>query len=153
MVPSIIKDIGKVEVKFREPLYDKHVVEFKNVVIGKPTIRELDGTVRYVTPQECVARRTTYHATIMVDVYNEVYEQKLTSECEELKEDVKKIKSGITEFNKIIWSANTFTSNSKSYTGILVFEPNYKLETNKVFNPFSTNEQFKSNIFTCRNLY
>jgi hypothetical protein len=71
----------------------------------------------------------------------------VTNTLDELKEDVKKIKSGITEFNTIVWSANTFISNSKSYTGILVFEPNYKLETEKVFNPFSQNGEFQSNIF------
>ena len=71
----------------------------------------------------------------------------VTNTLDELKEDVKKIKSGITEFNTIVWSANTFISNSKSYTGILVFEPNYKLETEKVFNPFSYNTEFQSNIF------
>jgi hypothetical protein len=60
-------------------------------------------------------------------------------------DDVKKIKSGITEFNTVIWSANTFTYNNKSYTGKLVFEPNYKFPTEQVFTPFSTNSLFDSN--------
>jgi|LakMenEpi03Aug12_release.lakeMendotaPanAssembly.Ray.scaffolds.fasta_scaffold05479_10 hypothetical protein len=71
----------------------------------------------------------------------------VTNTLDELKEDVKKIKSSIDEFNTIVWSENTFTSNDKSYTGRLVFGPNYKLETEKVFNPFSQNGEFQSNIF------
>jgi hypothetical protein len=50
-----------------------------------------------------------------------------TNTLVELENDVKKINSGITEFNKIIWSANTFTYDSKSYTGTLVFKTPYKL--------------------------
>jgi hypothetical protein len=63
----------------------------------------------------------------------------------ELINDIKKIKSGITEFNTVVWSANTFTYNGKSYTGKLVFEPNYKFPTEQVFTPFSTNSLFDSN--------
>jgi hypothetical protein len=69
-----------------------------------------------------------------------------TNTLVELKDDVKKINSGITEFNKIVWSANTFTAlDSKSYTGKLVFEPNYRLPTEQVFTPFSNNPLFDSN--------
>lgn len=73
----------------------------------------------------------------------------VTNTLDELKEDVKKIKSGITEFNNIVWSENEFvySKNNQKYRGILVFEPNYKLETNKVFNPFSKNQLFDNNIF------
>ena len=70
----------------------------------------------------------------------------VTNTLDELKEDVKKIKSGITEFNKIIWSANTFTSNSKSYTGRLVFGPEYKFNTKEIFDPFNTDD-FKDLTF------
>ena len=69
-----------------------------------------------------------------------------TNTLVELEDDVKKINSGITEFNKIVWSANTFTAlDSKSYTGTLVFEPNYRLPTEQVFTPFSNNPLFDSN--------
>jgi len=73
--------------------------------------------------------------------------QGVTNTMIEFINDVKKIKSGITEFNTIVWSANTFTynGNGKSYTGKLVFEPNYKFPTEQVFTPFSTNLLFDSN--------
>jgi hypothetical protein len=71
----------------------------------------------------------------------------VTNTLEELRQDVRIINSGITEFNKMIWSANTFTYDNKSYTGNLVFEPNYKLPTDKVFVPFSKNSSFESDIF------
>jgi hypothetical protein len=71
----------------------------------------------------------------------------VTNTLTELYDDVKKIKSDITKFNLISMSANTFTYNGKSYTGQLVFEPNDRLETEKVFNPFSQNAEFQSNIF------
>jgi hypothetical protein len=70
----------------------------------------------------------------------------VTNTLDELKEDVKKIKSGITEFNTIVWSANTFTSNSKSYTGRLVFGPEYKFNTKEIFDPFNTDD-FKDLTF------
>jgi hypothetical protein len=74
----------------------------------------------------------------------------------ELYDDVKKIKSGITEFNKIISSANTFTYDNKTYTGNLVFEPNdnKKPSTEEVFNPFSQNKLFdRNNGFVFRRVY
>jgi hypothetical protein len=71
--------------------------------------------------------------------------QGVTNTMTEFINDVKKIKSGITEFNDIIWSSNTFTYNSKSYKGTLVFPPNYKFPTEQVFTPFSTNSLFDSN--------
>ena len=71
--------------------------------------------------------------------------QGVTNTMNELINDIKKIKSGITEFNTVVWSANTFTYNAKSYTGKLVFEPNYKFPTEQVFTPFSTNSLFDSN--------
>jgi len=71
--------------------------------------------------------------------------QGVTNTMNELINDIKKIKSGITEFNTVVWSANTFTYNGKSYTGKLVFEPNYKFPTEQVFTPFSTNSLFDSN--------
>jgi hypothetical protein len=68
-----------------------------------------------------------------------------TNTLTELYDDVKKIKNGIAEFNLISMSGQTFAYNGKSYTGQLVFEPNYRLETKKVFNPFSQNPLFDSN--------
>ena len=68
-----------------------------------------------------------------------------TNTLTELYDDVKKVKNGIAEFNLISMSGQTFAYNGKSYTGQLVFEPNYRLETEKVFNPFSQNPLFDSN--------
>ena len=71
---------------------------------------------------------------------------------QELINDVKKIKTNIDEFNQIISSANTFTYNGTSYSGILIFKSPYKdLETEKVFIPFSKNTAF--NNLTFRRVY
>jgi|694.fasta_scaffold00445_25 hypothetical protein len=68
-----------------------------------------------------------------------------TNTLVELENDVKKINSGITEFNKIVWSANTFTYNGKSYTGTLVLPLPYKLPSGEeVFEPFSVNQDYIS---------
>jgi len=65
----------------------------------------------------------------------------------EFENDVLKIKSGIKDFNDIIWQPTGFTYsvNKEKYEGVLVFEPEYKLETEKVFNPFSKDSLFDSN--------
>jgi hypothetical protein len=68
-----------------------------------------------------------------------------TNTLVELENDVKKINSGITEFNKIVCSANTFTYNGKSYTGTLVLPLPYKLPSGEeVFEPFSVNQDYIS---------
>jgi len=61
----------------------------------------------------------------------------------ELANDILAIKSGITEFNKITNGNVPFTFGGTSYTGTLVFPPNYKLpEGQKVFIPFSNFSNF-----------
>jgi hypothetical protein len=67
----------------------------------------------------------------------------------ELQDDVIKIHSGITEFNKIVETESPFTYqvNSQSYRGILVFPSDFKLPTEDVFVPFSKNTEFENKIF------
>ena len=67
----------------------------------------------------------------------------------ELQDDVIKIHSGITEFNKIVETESTFTYqvNSQSYRGTLVFPSDFKLPTEDVFVPFSKNTEFENKIF------
>jgi hypothetical protein len=62
----------------------------------------------------------------------------------ELENDILKINDSIVAFNEIIWSANTFTYNNKTYTGTLVFETPYKFPTEQVFTPFSDNQSYVS---------
>ena len=70
----------------------------------------------------------------------------VTNTLDELTNDVLKIKSGITEFNKIIWTPTDFTYNNTNYTGCtLVFETPYKFPVDQVFTPFSYNSLFDSN--------
>jgi len=71
--------------------------------------------------------------------------QNVTNTLDELTNDVLKIKSGITEFNNIIWTPTEFTYSNNKYTGILVFETPYKFPVEQVFTPFSTNSLFDSN--------
>jgi hypothetical protein len=71
--------------------------------------------------------------------------QGATNTLQELKLDIEKINSGITEFNKIINVNQTFTSKSVSYTGILVFDNYYKFPDNeKIFVPFSKSPLFSN---------
>ena len=71
--------------------------------------------------------------------------QNVTNTLDELTNDVLKIKSGITEFNNIIWTPTEFTYSNNKYTGTLVFETPYKFPVDQVFTPFSTNSLFDSN--------
>jgi hypothetical protein len=71
--------------------------------------------------------------------------QNVTNTLDELTNDVLKIKSGITEFNNIIWTPTEFTYSNNKYTGTLVFETPYKFPVEQVFTPFSTNSLFDSN--------
>jgi hypothetical protein len=70
----------------------------------------------------------------------------------ELENDVIKINSGITEFNKIVETEQEFTYSGKKYKGTLVLPLPYKLPSGeKVFVPFSENTLFDNDIF--RNVY
>jgi hypothetical protein len=70
----------------------------------------------------------------------------------ELENDVKKINSGITEFNTIVETEQEFTYSGKKYKGTLVLPLPYKLPSGeKVFVPFSENTLFENDIF--RNVY
>jgi len=77
----------------------------------------------------------------------------VTNTLTELYNDVKKIKSGITEFNLISIAPTEIDYKGKKYTGQLVFEPNYKLETKKVFNPFSAGLFDSNSGYTFRRVY
>jgi hypothetical protein len=73
----------------------------------------------------------------------------VTNTFEELKEDVKIINKDIKEFNDDVWSGTPFTYGVQpiSYSGILVFRPEYKLNIEEVFTPFSKNFEFTQNVF------
>jgi hypothetical protein len=67
---------------------------------------------------------------------------------EELSNDIVTIKSAITAFNVVTMSAYTFSYNTNTYSGILVFEPNYRLPQNqKVFVPFNQSPIFEIDSF------
>lgn len=46
----------------------RHVVRFQDVMVRKPTIREDDGCIRDITPQECILRKQTYAASLYANV-------------------------------------------------------------------------------------
>ena len=77
----------------------------------------------------------------------------VTNTLMELYDDVKKIKSGITNFNLICSAPTSFDYIGKNYTGQLVFEPNYRLESEKVFNPFSAGLFDSNSGYTFRRVY
>jgi hypothetical protein len=63
----------------------------------------------------------------------------------ELENDVKKINSGITEFNTIVETEQEFTYSGKKYKGTLVLPLPYKLPSGEeVFEPFSVNQKYIS---------
>jgi hypothetical protein len=67
---------------------------------------------------------------------------------EELSNDIVTIKSAITAFNVVTMSAYTFSYNTNTYSGILVFEPNYQLpQGQKVFVPFNQSSIFEIDSF------
>ena len=72
----------------------------------------------------------------------------------ELQNDVIKIYSGITEFNRIVETESSFNYDNKSYTGTLVFPSDFKLPTEQVFIPFSKKPEFENNSgYTFRRVY
>ena len=77
-----------------------------------------------------------------------------TDTLEELVNDIVKVQTDIALFNNAVWANSKFiySSNSKEYEGVLVFEtaPNgisKEVTVEDVFNPFSTNENFTNNVF------
>jgi hypothetical protein len=69
--------------------------------------------------------------------------QGVTNTLDEMKEDLRKISLDINEFNKVVNVVTSFTYKGTSYSGILVFPPNYRLpEGQKVFVPFSNFSNF-----------
>jgi hypothetical protein len=86
---------------------------------------------------------TSFVLTPTPDV--DVSTQTATNTLDELKLDIEKINSGITEFNKVINANQTFTYKSVSYSGILVFDNYYKFPDNeKIFVPFSKSPLFSN---------
>jgi hypothetical protein len=81
----------------------------------------------------------------------------VTNTFVELIDDVSKIKSGITEFNKVITTPYEFTypGDSQKYSGILVYTtdtngktlPDDSTTIENVFIPFSKNNEMNDNIF------
>ena len=53
----------------------KHVVEFGNVTVFKPNIKESDGQVRPIYPSEARTRGLTYMAPVVVDVTHQIYRE------------------------------------------------------------------------------
>ena len=72
--------------------------------------------------------------------------QGVTNTLEELVLDIKKINSGITEFNKVVMTKSSFLypGDGKLYSGVyLVFPPNYTFPQGvKVFEPISKNQSY-----------
>lgn len=81
----------------------------------------------------------------------------VSNTLEELVNDIKKIQSGISEFNSIIFKNTKFIypGNSLEYQGKLVFEmvngKSKDITVEQVFSPFSTNSNFED--FTFRRSY
>lgn len=46
----------------------RHVMRFQDVHFTKPTFQEEDGTIRDITPQECMLRKQTYQGSLHADL-------------------------------------------------------------------------------------
>jgi hypothetical protein len=144
-ITGIIQGITDVQQSYLQTLARVNTISFPGIPnTGTDGFQQKNGDVKiYVTTG------TTGVSTSSINVMNTL---------EELVNDIFKVESGITEFNEIIWSPNTFIypGDNKSYTGTFVFETGKDGKTNiidieKVFIPFSNNVNF--NNFSFRRVY
>jgi hypothetical protein len=110
---------------------------------GTDGYQQKNGTVRsfVLIPTTEVDTNSQGAPNTLIEIYN----------------DIKKIKSGITAFNAVTMSTNsfTYTGNKQTYNGILVFDSPYKLPAGQeVFIPFSRLPLFDGNTsFPFRRVY
>jgi hypothetical protein len=79
--------------------------------------------------------------------------QNVTNTLDEMGNDILSILTGITEFNLIINSTLPFIyTDGKEYSGTLVFQPNYKLNDQKIFEPFNL-DNFPTDDLPLRRVY
>lgn len=76
-IPKIIHDHNPIEVKsnYNPSLgkyMTKYVIEFGDVYVGKPGIKETDGTTKMMYPIEARWRNLTYSADLYLDVHQKV---------------------------------------------------------------------------------
>jgi DNA-directed RNA polymerase II subunit RPB2 len=82
-IPKIIHDHNPIEVKSNySPLAGrylvKYVIEFGDIYIGKPGIKDINGTTKMMYPIEARWRNLTYSADMFSDIYQKVitYDEK-----------------------------------------------------------------------------
>jgi len=72
-LPEIVSEERSVVVD-SEQSQRRHVIEFGNVTVHKPSVREADGTVRPVYPRECRLRGLVYACTVTCDLTYTTYD-------------------------------------------------------------------------------
>jgi hypothetical protein len=79
--------------------------------------------------------------------------QNVTNTLDEMGNDILSILTGITEFNLITNSTLPFIyTDGKEYSGTLVFRPEYKLNDQKIFEPFNL-DNFPTDDLSLRRVY
>jgi hypothetical protein len=79
--------------------------------------------------------------------------QNVTNTLDEMGGDILSILTGITEFNLITNGTIPFIyTDGKEYSGTLVFQPNYKLSDQKIFEPFNL-DNFPTDDLSFRRVY
>ncbi len=73
LLPHIVHENSTIVVD-SESTRRRHVVEFGNVVLYRPSVRESSGAHRTVLPYECRVRNLTYAVSVTVDVRYTVYD-------------------------------------------------------------------------------
>lgn len=89
-IPKIIHDHNPLEVKANyNPSVGRYmtnyIIEFGDVYIGKPGIKENDGTTKMMYPIEARWRNLTYSADIFIDIHQKVIHYSDTGESTEKK--------------------------------------------------------------------
>lgn len=74
LLPHIVTENSKLTI-VSATQRQKHVIEFGNVTVFKPNIKESDGQVHPIFPSEARTRSLTYMAPVVVDVRHRIYHE------------------------------------------------------------------------------
>jgi hypothetical protein len=72
-IPEIMQEYSSLSLD-SEKTQRRHTFQLSNMTVTLPSIKESDGTIRSVMPNECRLRGLTYASRILVDVVHDVHE-------------------------------------------------------------------------------
>ena len=74
LLPHIVNENSDITI-LSQAQRQKHVIQFGNVTVFKPNIKESDGQVRPIYPSEARTRGLTYMAPVVVDVKHRIFKE------------------------------------------------------------------------------